>query len=135
MEQSAYEAMRRIFEDMAQKQVEHTADVSRLIDRMDTRIMLAENTLRDVRLTMTGIGSLAKSLAERQENLAERQQVHEGIMKSLAATMAKQDTINDNQHQITTTQQQTNERLERTIERLEGILVGIRDLLGRGNGR
>jgi hypothetical protein len=114
VEQEQYEAMRRSLEEMAQQQLKQAADLSRLFTLMDTRILAAENTLRDMRLTMTGIGSLAK-------NLAERQQVHEDILKSLAATLAKQDIINENQ--------------QRTNERLEGILSAIRDLLGRGNGR
>jgi hypothetical protein len=71
---------------------------------------------------------LITKLDTRYDDLAARQQVHEDIMKSLAATLVKQDTINDNQQRI-------NERLSTSIERLEGILVGIRDLLRRGNGR
>jgi hypothetical protein len=135
MEQQEYEAMRRFLEGIAARQVEQAADVHRLIEHMDARLLVAENTLSDVRLTLTGIGSLAKSLAERQEQLAARQQVHEDIMKSLAAILVKQDTIND---RLTTSMERldrTSERLSTSIERLEGILVGIRDLLRRGNGR
>ena len=77
---------------------------------------------------MTELQRLHAKLDARQDDLAERQQVHEDIMKSLAATLVKQDTINDNQQRI-------NERLSTSIERLAGILVGIRDILRRGNGR
>jgi hypothetical protein len=135
MEQQEYEAMRRTLEGIAQKQLEQATDLSRLFVGMDSRITLAEQTLRDVRLTMTGIGSLAKSLAERQENLAERQHVHEDIMKSLAATLVKQDTINERLTATIERLDRTTERLSTSIERLEGILVGIRDILRRGNGR
>jgi ABC-type transporter Mla subunit MlaD len=113
MEQEQYETIRRDLEAMAQQNLRHQADLSRLLERMDTRMMASDNILRDVRLTMTGIGSLAKSLAERQD-------AHEVIMKSLAATLAKQDTIN--------------ERLTGAIERLDVTLQAIKDLLGRGNG-
>lgn len=78
--------------------------------------------------TLAGINTTLGKMEEQQEQMTARQQVHEDIMKSLAATLVKQDTINDNQQRI-------NERLSTSIERLEGILVGIRDLLSRGNGR
>ena len=129
MEQEHSEAIRRVLEGITGRvlegltgqHVEPTADVQRLIERMDARLLVAENTLQDVRLTLTGIGSLAKSLAERQP-------VHEDILQSLAVTMAKQDTINE---RLTASLEQ----LDRANERLEGILVGIRDGLARVNGR
>jgi NAD-dependent DNA ligase len=60
--------------------------------------------------TLAGIDSTLRHLEERQETLGERQQGHEDIMKSLAATLVKQDTIND-------TQQRINERLRKVSQR------------------
>jgi hypothetical protein len=100
MEQQEYAELVRRLVAVSEQHEARLADMQRLITKLDTR----------------------------HDDLAARQQVHEDIMKSLAATLVKQDTINDNQQRI-------NERLSTSIERLEGILVGIRDILRRGNGR
>jgi ABC-type transporter Mla subunit MlaD len=106
MEQQEYGDLVRRLVAVSEQHETRLADMQRLITKIDTR----------------------------QDDLAARQQVHEDIMKSLAATLVKQDTIND---RLTTTMERldrTNERLATSIERLEGILVGIRDMLRRGNG-
>lgn len=85
-----------------------------LLRRMDTRLALLETFQERQQRLM-------EKMDARQDDLAERQQVHEEIMKSLAATLVKQDTIN--------------ERLTDAIERLDVTLQAIKDLLPRGNGR
>lgn len=85
-----------------------------LLRRMDTRLELLETFQERQQRLM-------EKMDARQDDLAERQQVHEEIMKSLAATLVKQDTIN--------------ERLTGAIERLDVTLQAIKDMLPRGNGR
>lgn len=55
-------------------------------------------------------------------------QEYDEIIRRLVMIAAHQDVINEKQ-------EITNARLTTAIERLEGILVAIRDLLHRGNGR
>jgi hypothetical protein len=55
-------------------------------------------------------------------------QEYDEIIRRLVMIAAHQDVINEKQD-ITST------RLATAIERLEGILVAIRDILNRGNGR
>jgi hypothetical protein len=85
-----------------------------LVRRMDTRIALLE------------------TFQEQQQRLMEkmdsRQEVHEDIMKSLAATLVKQDTINERLTGAI-------EHVTAAIERLDVTLQVIKDLLPRGNGR
>jgi chromosome segregation ATPase len=114
MEQQEYDELLRRLDA---RQAEHMARMA----RMDVRIELLETFQEQQQ-------RLLEKMDARQDDLAARQQIHEDIMKSLAATLVKQDTIND---RLTANM----ERLDRTNERLEGILVGIRDLLSRGNGR
>ena len=85
-----------------------------LLRRMDTRIALLETFQEQQQRLM-------EKMDARQDDLAARSQVHEEIMKSLAATLVKQDTIN--------------ERLTGAIERLDVTLQAIKDMLPRGNGR
>jgi uncharacterized protein YdgA (DUF945 family) len=121
MEQQEYDELLRRLDA---RQAEHMARMA----RMDVRIELLETFQEQQQ-------RLLEKMDARQDDLAARQQIHEDIMKSLAATLVKQDTINANQQRITEEQQRINERLSTSIEHLEGILVGIRDILRRGNGR
>jgi hypothetical protein len=125
--------LRQMLDAMARRQLEQAADLSQLLTRFDQRQRLAEETLRDVRLTLTGIGSLAKSLAERQET-------HEDILRSLAATLAHQDTINERHDALVARQEEFN-RLQvdintdtkTTLARIETLLA--RMLRTEDNGR
>ena len=114
MEQQEYDALVRRLVAVSEQ---HEALLQKMDQRSDEHAARQDDLAR-----------LMTKMDARQDDLAARQQVHEDIMKSLAVTLVKQDTINDNQQRI-------NERLSTSIERLEGILVGIRDLLSRGNGR
>jgi hypothetical protein len=107
MEQQEYDELLRRLDA---RQAEHTARMA----RMDVRIELLETFQEQQQ-------RLLEKMDARQDDLAARQQVHEEIMKSLAATMVKQDTIN--------------ERLTGAIERLDVTLQTIKDMLPRGNGR
>jgi hypothetical protein len=107
MEQQEYDELLRRLDA---RQAEHTARMA----RMDVRIELLETFQEQQHRLM-------EKMDARQDDLAARQQVHEDIMKSLAATLVKQDTIN--------------ERLTGAIERLDGTLQAIKDMLPRGNGR
>jgi hypothetical protein len=92
-----------------------------LMRRMDTRIALLETFQEQQQRLMDKMDT-------RQDDLQARQQVHEDIMKSLAATLVKQDTIND---RLTT----AIEHVSTAIERLDVTLQAIKDMLPRGNGR
>jgi hypothetical protein len=104
------------------------AALQRLVTTMDAR-------QDDLDARQTAFERLLAKVDARQDDLAARHQIHEDIMKSLAATLVKQDTINDRLTANMERLDRTNERLATSIERLEGILVGIRDILRRGNGR
>ena len=62
-------------------------------------------------------------------------QEYDDIIRRLVMIAAHQDVINERQDIINSKQDITNARLTTAIERLEGILVAIRDILNRGNGR
>jgi hypothetical protein len=121
MEQQEYDELLRRLDA---RQAEHTARMA----RMDVRIELLETfqeqqqrLLEKMDARQDDLHRLLHKMDTRQDDLHARQQVHEEIMKSLAATLVKQDTIN--------------ERLTGAIERLDGTLQAIKDMLPRGNGR
>lgn len=69
-------------------------------------------------------------------------QEYDEILRTLVHTLAHQDVINDDFREFARKQLLINDQLataidrhDAMIERLEGILVAIRELLRRGNGR
>lgn len=117
MDAPEYTELRRILEDLAQRQLVQAADLRELLDRMDRRLALAEQTQRDMRLTLTGIGALAQRLTERMEG-------HEAILRSLTAILTSQQQRNEHQDTL-------NERLAAAIERLDVTQARIETLLAR----
>ena len=77
------EQMRDMLERMHHDELSRAADLGRTLERLTTMIERVNNhlsrfddVLRDMRLTMTGIGSIAKSLTEKQQG-------HEDILRAV----------------------------------------------------
>lgn len=128
MEQQEYDELVRRLVAVSEQHEKTLAGINSTLRHLDERQDDLERLSTRMDERQTAFERLLTKMDARQDDLAARQQVHEDIMKSLAATLVKQDAINDNQQRI-------NDRLSTSLERLEGILVGIRDILRRGNGR
>jgi hypothetical protein len=80
---TAVEQMRDQLERMEHKMLRDAADMATTIKLLSTLLSNFENGLRDIRLTMTGIGSLAKSLSEKAHSHEEILRVVSEILRQL----------------------------------------------------
>ena len=62
---TSVDQMRDTLERMERADLHRAADLGNTVSRLTTLLSSFESGLKDIRLTMTGIGSLAKSLSER----------------------------------------------------------------------
>lgn len=92
----------------------------------------------DIMRTLTRIATRQETMINDLHALrrvGDQVQHHEDILRSLTAMLVAQQEMNQQQARLNEQQVATNARLTTAIERLEGILVAIRELLQRGNGR
>jgi hypothetical protein len=68
-----------------------SADMGTTLSRLTTLLSSFETGLRDIRLTMTGIGSLAKSLSEKTQS-------HEEILRVVSEILRQLTQQQEGQH-------------------------------------
>lgn len=80
---TSVEQMRDQLERMEHKMLRDAADMAHTLKLLSTLLANFETGLRDIRLTMTGIGSLAKSLSEKTQSHEEILRVVSEILRQL----------------------------------------------------
>jgi hypothetical protein len=80
---TSVEQMRDQLERLEHKMLRDAADLGTTLSRLTSLLSRFDDALRDIRLTMTGIGSLAKSLSEKTQSHEEILRVVSEILRQL----------------------------------------------------